>query len=291
MTATVPRSAQAAPAAGPPRRAPRRGPLRWLREHIVPIAAALAFVYMLLPNVIVVLFSFNDPVGRYNYTWQEFSFDAWTNPCGPAGLCDSLGLSLRIAVSATLLATVLGTLAAFAMARHRYRGRASTNVLVFLPMATPEVVMGSSLLTLFVSMQVPLGATTIFIAHVMFAVSFVIVTVKARLAGLDPRLEQAAMDLYANERQTFLRVTLPLVAPGIVAASLLAFALSFDDYIITNFTASATSVTFPMYVWGAASRGTPVQINVVGTVMFLLALSLVAVGQVLRMRKQRRTKG
>jgi spermidine/putrescine transport system permease protein len=157
-----------------------------------------------------------------------------------------------------------------------------------LPMATPEVVMGSSLLTLFVSLQMPLGATTILIAHIMFAVSFVIVTVKARVAGLDPRLEQAAMDLYANERQTFLRVTFPLVAPGIVAAALLAFALSFDDYIITNFTASASSVTFPMYVWGTASRGTPVQINVVGTVMFLLALTLVAVGQLLRLRKTRR---
>jgi spermidine/putrescine transport system permease protein len=287
VTATVPRPTPTAPAASPPRRTPRRGPLRWLREHVVVIAAALALTYMLLPNAVVVLFSFNDPAGRYNYTWQEFSLDGWLNPCAPAGLCESLGLSLRIALSATLLATVLGTLAAFAMARHRYRGRATTNVLVFLPMATPEVVMGSSLLTLFVGLQVPLGATTIFIAHVMFAVSFVIVTVKARLAGLDPRLEQAAMDLYANERQTFLRVTLPLVAPGIVAASLLAFALSFDDYIITNFTASATSVTFPMYVWGAASRGTPVQINVVGTVMFLLALSLVAVGQLLRLRRSR----
>lgn len=288
MTATVPGTASAGPAARTPARPPRRGPLRWLREHVVVIAAALALSYMLLPNVVVVLFSFNDPVGRYNYTWQEFSLEAWLNPCAPAGLCQSLGLSLRIAVSATLLATVLGTLAAFAMARHRYRGRATTNVLVFLPMATPEVVMGSSLLTLFVSLQFPLGTTTIFIAHVMFAVSFVIVTVKARLAGLDPRLEQAAMDLYADERQTFLRVTLPLVAPGIVAASLLAFALSFDDYIITNFTASATSVTFPMYVFGAASRGTPVQINVVGTVMFLLALALVGVVQLRRMQKNRR---
>ena len=165
------------------------------------------------------------------------------------------------------------------MARHRYRGRSTTNVLVFLPMATPEVVMGSSLLTLFVNLQVPLGATTILIAHIMFCISFVIVTVKARVAGLDPRLEQAAMDLYANERQTFLKVTLPLVAPGILAAALLSFALSFDDYIITNFTASASSVTFPMYVWGTASRGTPVQINVVGTVMFLLALSAVGIGQ------------
>ena len=286
MTATVDRPpASAAPR--PAARAPRRGPLRRLREHVVPIAAGLALLYMLLPNVVVVLFSFNDPAGRYNYTWQEFSTHAWTNPCGPAGLCESLALSLRIGLLATLLATVLGTLAAFAMARHRYRGRATTNVLVLLPMATPEVVMGSSLLTLFVSLQVPLGATTVLLAHVMFAISFVIVTVKARLAGLDPRLEQAAMDLYANERQTFLRVTLPLVAPGIVAAALLAFALSFDDYVITNFTASASSVTFPMYVWGAAGRGTPVQVNVVGTVMFVLALAVVAVGRLLRRSRTR----
>jgi spermidine/putrescine transport system permease protein len=269
-------------------RPPRRGPLRWLREHIVPIAAGLAFVYMLLPNVVVVLFSFNDPAGRYNYTWQAFSLDAWLDPCAPTGLCSSLALSLRIGLLATLLSTALGTLAAFAMARHRYRGRATSNVLVFLPMATPEVVMGSSLLTLFVALQVPLGATTILIAHIMFSISFVIVTVKARIAGLDPRLEQAAMDLYANERQTFLRVTFPLVAPGIIAASLLAFALSFDDYIITNFTASASSVTFPMYVWGTASRGTPVQINVIGTVMFLLALSAVGVGQLLGRRSRKR---
>jgi spermidine/putrescine transport system permease protein len=289
VTATVSRPGAAASSTRrTPARAPRRGPMRWLREHIVPIAAGLAFVYMLLPNVIVVLFSFNDPAGRYNYTWQEFSLDGWLNPCAPTGLCSSLALSLQIGVATTLLSTALGTLAAFAMARHRYRGRSTSNVLVFLPMATPEVVMGSSLLTLFVALQIPLGATTILIAHIMFSISFVIVTVKARLAGLDPRLEQAAMDLYANERQTFLRVTFPLVAPGIIAASLLAFALSFDDYIITNFTASASSVTFPMYVWGTASRGTPVQINVVGTVMFLLALTAVAIGQVVGRRNRKR---
>jgi spermidine/putrescine transport system permease protein len=261
--------------------------VRWLREHIVPIMAGLALCYMLLPNVVVVLFSFNDPVGRYNYTWQRFSLDAWLDPCAAPGMCESLGLSLRIGLLATVLSTVLGTLAAFAMARHRYRGRATTNVLVFLPMATPEVVMGSSLLTLFVSLQVPLGATTILIAHIMFSISFVIVTVKARIAGLDPRLEQAAGDLYANERQTFFKVTFPLVAPGIVAAAMLAFALSFDDYIITNFTASASSVTFPMYDRGAAPRGTPVQINVIGTVMFVLALSLVGIAQVVQRRRGR----
>jgi spermidine/putrescine transport system permease protein len=271
-----------------PARRRRRTPLGWLRSNLVPIAAVLAFVYMLLPNVIVVLFSFNDPAGRYNYTWQRFSLDAWLHPCAAPGMCESLGLSLRIGLLATALATVFGTLAAFAMARHRFRGRAAANLLVFLPMATPEVVMGSSLLTLFVNLQMPLGATTILIAHVMFCVSFVVVTVKARIAGLDPRLEQAAMDLYANERQTFLRVTLPLVAPGIGAGALLAFALSFDDYIITNFNASASSITFPMYVWGAAARGAPVQINVIGTVMFVLALAAVAAGQLLRRRSRPR---
>ena len=287
MTATVSPTTRATPPADRPvAQPPRRGPLRWVREHVVPIVAALAFCYMLLPNVIVVLFSFNNPSGRYNYSWQAFSLDAWQDPCGPAGLCDSLALSLRISLVATLLATALGTLAAFAMARHRYRGRSTSNVLVFLPMATPEVVMGSSLLTLFVSLQVPLGATTILIAHIMFCISFVIVTVKARIAGLDPRIEQAAMDLYANERQTFMRVTLPLVAPGIAAAALLSFSLSFDDYIITNFNASSSSVTFPMFIWGAASRGTPVQINVIGTLMFVLAVAAVAAGQLLGRRRR-----
>jgi len=263
----------------------RRGPLAWVREHIILLIAGLAFLYMMLPNAVVVLFSFNRPSGRFNYTWQHFSLNAWLHPCGAPGMCEALGLSLKIGLLATLLSTTLGTLAAFALARHRFRGRSATNLLIFLPMATPEVVMGSSLLTLFVSLRFPLGAAAILIAHVMFDISFVIVTVKARIAGLDPRLEQAAMDLYANERQTFLRVTMPLVAPGIGAAALLAFALSFDDYIITNFNASASSVTFPMYVYGAASKGTPVQINVIGTVMFVLALVAVGIGQVAARRR------
>jgi spermidine/putrescine transport system permease protein len=270
-----------------PARRRRRGPLTWVREHIILIVAGLAFLYMMLPNAVVILFSFNQPSGRFNYTWQHFTLNAWLHPCGAPGMCEALGLSLKIGLLATLLSTALGTLAAFALARHRFRGRSATNLLIFLPMATPEVVMGSSLLTLFVSLRFPLGAGAILIAHVMFDISFVIVTVKARIAGLDPRLEQAAMDLYANERQTFLRVTMPLVAPGIAAAALLAFALSFDDYIITNFNASASSVTFPMYVYGAASRGTPVQINVIGTVMFALALLAVGLGQLAARRRGR----
>jgi len=275
--------------AAPPAKRPRKGPIDWVREHIIAIVAALVFVYMLLPNVIVILFSFNQPAGRFNYQWVAFSFDAWLHPCAPPGMCTAVGLSLKIGLLATLVATILGTMIAFSLARYRFRGRAATNLLIFMPMATPEVVMGSSLLTLFVNMAFPLGTTTILIAHIMFSISFVVVTVKARIAGLDPRLEQAAMDLYANERQTFMKITLPLVAPGIAAGALLAFSLSFDDYIITNFNASSSSITFPMFVWGAASKGTPVQINVIGTVMFLISFLFVGLGQFIAWR--RRPKG
>jgi spermidine/putrescine transport system permease protein len=268
-----------------PRPRRRRGPITWFREHVIVIAATLAFIYLLLPNVIVVIFSFNKPNGRFNYTWSTFSTDAWTNICGAPGMCESLGLSLKIGLVATIGATILGTMVAFALGRAPFRGRAQKNLLIFMPMATPEVVMGSSLLTLFINLSIPLGSTAILIAHIMFCLSFVVVTVKARIAGLDPRLEQAAADLYANEAQAFWRVTFPLVLPGIAAGGLLAFSLSFDDYIITNFNATTSSVTFPMYVWGAAQRGTPVQINVIGTLMFVVALLAVITGQLLGQRR------
>jgi spermidine/putrescine transport system permease protein len=286
MAATTAASTVPAPA-DPAPRPPRRSPLGWVRHHIVTIAGLAALVYLLLPNVVVVVMSFNDPVGRFNYSWNEFSLDAWTNPCAVAGMCNALGLSLRIGVLSTIVALVLGTLVAFALSRHRFRGRAGTNVLVFFPMATPEVVMGSSLLALFVNLRFPLGFGTILIAHIMFLISFVVVTVKARLAGLDPRLEQAAMDLYADERTTFWRITFPLVLPGIAAAALLAFALSFDDFIITNFNAGA-EVTFPMFVWGAAQRGVPPQVNVIGALMFIIALAVVVGSELARRQRARR---
>jgi spermidine/putrescine transport system permease protein len=285
MVATMPHGVRGASAPVAARR--RRSPWTVLRENVVWVVAALALIYLLLPNLVVVLFSFNKPNGRFNYTWQRFSLDAWLHPCAAPGMCESLGLSLKIGLVATLVSTLLGTMIAFALARYRFRGRTGSNLLIFLPMATPEVVMGSSLLTLFVSMGIPLGRTTILIAHIMFCLSYVVVTVKARIAGLDPRLEQAAADLYANEWQTFRRITLPLVAPGIAAGALLAFSLSFDDYIITNFNASNASITFPMYVWGAAARGTPVQINVIGTAMFVLAVLAVALGQLAGRRRAR----
>ena len=247
---------------------------RWIADHWVLGVGLLVLGGLLLPVAVVVGLSFNRPSSRLSYDFDTFTLDNWTNPCGPAGMCSALWRSVQIGFVSTVVATLLGTLMAFALARYRFRGRSAGNVLVFLPMATPEVVLGSSLLALFGATRVPLGFWTVVIAHVMFCVSFVVVTVRARLAGLDPRLEEAAADLYAGPWQTFRRVTLPLVLPGIVSAALLAFSLSFDDFIITNFNAG-TMTTFPMYVWGASQRGIPPQVNVIGTAMFALALFLV----------------
>jgi spermidine/putrescine transport system permease protein len=287
--ATVQAPTGTRPAGRAPTTAPepyKRGAGRWIREHLVLFLGILALVYLFIPIFVVVLFSFNNPTGRFNYTWVEFSLDAWLHPCAASGICESLGISLKIGLLATIAATIIGTFAAFAMGRHRFRGMAVATVLVFLPMATPEVVAGSSLLTLFINLGMPLGQMTIFIAHVMFCISFVIVTVKARLAGMDPRLEQAAMDLYANRNQTFWRVTWPLVLPAIVSAALLSFSLSFDDFIITNFNAGQT-VTFPMYIWGAYQRALPPQINVIGTAMLVVSLLLVGLGRLISRLRNR----
>jgi spermidine/putrescine transport system permease protein len=258
-----------------------------VRRHTVMAIGVLVLVYLFVPVAVVVLFSFNDAAGRFNFTWQGFTLDAWRDPCRVPGMCDAVTASLQIGVIATVVATVLGTLLAFALVRHQFRGRASTSLLVFLPMATPEVVMGASLLTLFVNAGVATGFATIVIAHILFTVSFVVVTVKARLAGFDSRLEEAAMDLYADEWQTFRRITLPLAAPGILSGALLAFALSFDDFIITNFN-SGNTITFPMFVWGAAQRGVPPEVNVVGAAMFVLAVACVGGAELLRRVRSRR---
>jgi spermidine/putrescine transport system permease protein len=261
---------------------------RWTGEHLVIAMAALVLLYMFLPIFFVVLMSFNSPTNNLNYEFNAFTWDNWLNPCSGRGgdMCGSVVVSLQIGFLATAGATLLGTLVAFALVRHRFRGRSATSLLIFLPMATPEVVMGSSLLALFTSAGLAgsLGFWSILVAHIMFCLSFVVVTVKARLAGLDSRLEQAAMDLYANEWQAFRRVTFPLVFPGILAAALLSFSLSFDDFIVTNFNHGNT-ITFPMFVWGAQLRGIPPQVNVIGTLMFLAALALVLGGGLLQRRR------
>ncbi|MFC9339347.1 ABC transporter permease [Streptomyces sp. NPDC057020] len=260
--------------------------MRWIRKNLVVVAGLLTLAYMILPNLVVMAFSFNKPKGRFNYSWQEFSLDAWKDPCGVADMCESLSLSLQLAAWATVGAVVLGTMIAFALVRYRFRARGAINSLIFLPMAMPEVVMAASLLTLFLNMGIELGFWTVLIAHIMFCLSFVVTAVKARVMSMDPRLEEAARDLYAGPVQTFLRVTLPIAAPGIAAGALLAFALSFDDFIITNFNAGST-VTFPMFVWGSAQRGTPVQINVIGTAMFVLAVLVVVAGQIITNRRRK----
>ena len=259
---------------------------RWLGRNAIRIYAVVAFAYLFVPVAYTLVFSFNDS-GKSNIAWKGFTLDKWKNPCGAPDVCPALANSLKIGVLATLMATVLGTMIAFALARHRFRGRTATNLTIFLPMATPEVVLGASLLALFLNLGVNLGFGTIVIAHVMFCISFVVVTVKARIAGLDPRLEQAAMDLYADEWQTFRRVTLPLVAPGIAAGALLAFSLSFDDFIITNFNSGAEN-TFPKFVWVSSLRGIPAQANVIASAMFFIALLAVLLGQAVTSRKKQK---
>ncbi len=258
---------------------------RWLGANALRIYAVFAFAYIFTPIAYIAVFSFNDG-GKSNLTWRGFTTENWANPCGAPEVCTALGNSLQIGLVTTVLATVLGTMIAFALARYRFRGRSVTNLLIFLPMATAEVVLAASLLTLFLNLGAELGVVTIVIAHVMFTISFVVVAVKARLATLDPRLEQAAMDLYASEVQTFRRVTLPLVAPGIAGAALLAFSLSFDDYIITNFTSGAVT-TFPKFVYVSSQRGVPAQAYVIGTAMFVLAFAIVLGAELVRSRRGR----
>jgi len=263
----------------------------WVADHIAMIIAVLVLLYLFLPVAYTFVFSFNN-YKKSNITWNPEgspTLDHWREPCGAQGICEALGVSLRIGAIATLAATVLGTMLAFALVRHRFRGRGAGNVLVFIPMATPEIVLGASLLTLFVQgfgqWGLKLGFWTIVIAHIMFCISFVVVTVKARLQSLDPRLEEAAGDLYANPRSTFWRVTFPLVLPGIVSAALLAFSLSFDDFIITNFVSGDTN-TFPKFVYVSYLRGIPAQANVIGFSMFLIAVLLVVAGQVIGSRRR-----
>ncbi len=261
--------------------------MRFVRRNLLRVVAILVLVYLFIPIAVVAILSFNKPSGKFNISWNAFSTDAWTNLCGVPGVCSSFVTSIQIGLIATIVATALGTMIAFALVRYRFRGRSTTNLLIFLPMATPEVVMGSSLLALFLNLRFPLGQWTVIIAHIMFIISFVVVTVKARLQGLDPRLEEAARDLYANPRATFRYVTLPLVAPGIAGAALLGFSLSFDDFIISYFNAG-TLVTFPIFIWGAAQRGIPVQVNALATLVFAIALLIVLGSQVVNYRRRRK---
>jgi spermidine/putrescine transport system permease protein len=240
------------------------------------VYAGLALLYLLVPIAVILVFSFNKPRGRFNFLWQEFSLDAWGDPFGVPGISDALINSIEIAVLSTLIATALGTLTALALVRYEFRARAPVNFFIFIPLATPEVVLGAALLSMFINFQVATGFTTIVIAHVMFNISFVIVTVRSRLIGFDRSLEEAAQDLGATPWQTFRLITLPLIMPGVISAALLAFALSIDDFVITNFNAGST-VTFPLFIWGAARVAVPPQIYVIASMIFLFTLAMMLV--------------
>jgi spermidine/putrescine transport system permease protein len=246
---------------------------RRLLDGVLNVYAGLALLYLLVPIAIILVFSFNDPRGRFNFIWQEFSLDAWTDPFAVPGIGDALAKSLEIAAISTVIATALGTVTALALVRYEFRGRAPVNFFIFIPLATPEVVLGAALLSLFLNFAVTTGFGTIVIAHIMFNLSFVIVTVRSRLIGFDRSLEEAAQDLGATPWQTFRLVTLPLIMPGVISAALLAFALSIDDFVITNFTSGAT-ITFPIFVWGALRVSVPPEIYVIGSMIFLFTLAM-----------------
>jgi spermidine/putrescine transport system permease protein len=268
----------AAPAPSPRRR-------RWTR-HVLPAYTGMVMLYLATPIFVMIAFGFNDTQGRFNFAWQGFTLEWYRNVFAVPELTTALRNSLTIALISTLIATVLGTLIALALARHRFRGKTGLDLVMFMNIAAPEVVLGASLLALFVTAQIPRGFGTILVTHVMFTISYVAVTIRARLAGFDRSLEEAAQDLGAGPWTAFWKVTFPLIFPGILAGALLAFALSVDDYIITSFVAGQTA-TFPLWVYGATRLGIPPQVNVMGTLIFVGGAAL-AIGNLLLQRRENR---
>ena len=260
-----------------------------LRHWALGIWSALALLYLFIPVFIVVLFSFNDNKGRFNFTWEGFTLRHWQHPFADPDLTRALINSIEIAAISTTIAVVLGTFMAMALVRYRFRGRSTVDFFVFMPLSSPEVVLGAALLAMFLTININTGFVTIVIAHVMFTVSYVVVTVKARLEGMDRHIEEAAMDLGATEWTTFRKVTLPLIAPGVAAAAMLAAAISFDDYVITSFNAGQTQ-TFPLFIFGATRQGVPAEVNVLATMLLIFVLALMGLNLLLQRALNRRDR-
>ena len=260
--------------------------MRGFGKYLLWIYTGMAMVFLLIPIVYTIVFSFNDS-RRTNIIWRGFTFDNWLDVCNAQDVCSAFGNSILVAAVSTVLATAMGTAIAIALVRYRFRFRNSTTLLLFLPVATPEVVLGAGLAAQFLQLGVQKGLPTVIIAHTMFCISFVVVTVRARVAVLDPALEEAGRDLYGSPAQVFWRVTFPLLIPGIMAAALLSFALSFDDFIITNFNAGP-AMTFPRFVYTAAARGIPAEANVIASAVFFAAIILVLIAQISSAIKRKR---
>jgi spermidine/putrescine transport system permease protein len=254
---------------------------------LLPGFTALVVTFLFTPIVVMIIFSFNNPRGHQNITWQGFTFDNYVSMWARPDITGPLLTSLIIAVVSTIVATTFGTMIALSLTRYQFYGRGVMNLLIFIPMTAPEIILGASLLTLWVALGTGRGLPTILVAHIMFNISYVVVTVRARLIGFNRALEEAGMDLYANGSTTFWKVTFPLIFPGILAAALLAFALSIDDYVITLFSAGDTT-TFPLWVYGASRIGIPPEVNALGTIFFLTAFGFIAV-QVWAQRRAGRT--
>ncbi|GFG54844.1 ABC transporter permease [Mycolicibacterium agri] len=260
-----------------------KGSPKW-GDWILRIVAGLVLLYLFLPIFVIILFSFNDPQGKFNYSWQGFTLKNWADPFKYPALTDALKLSLNVAAVSTAIALVFGTLVAIALVRQRFRGQTAVDTFLVIPLTAPEVVMGAALLTLFLNLNWATGYSTIIIAHVAFEISFIAMTVRARVRGFDWTLEDASLDLGASPTRTFFKVTLPLIVPGIIAAAMLSFALSLDDFIITYFVSGST-VTYPLYVNAAVKAAVPPQINVLATAILVISLILLALGTLVR-RKQ-----
>ena len=268
MTTTL---AQSSTAAGKPER-------RTVTSRVLGLWACLVYAWLFAPIVVIIVFSFNKPVGKFNTAWKEFTFDNWLNPFAKPQYKDALVTSLQVAAVAVVIATIIGALMAMALSKYQFRGKGLVNIMVVLPLTTPEIVMGSSLFTLFFARNIGLGFTTIVIAHVLFCISFVAMTVQARMRGFDWALEDAALDLGSSPWRTFRTVTFPLILPGIAAAALLSFALSIDDYIITSFVAGDRTTTFPMQIFNANKVEIPPQVQVLATMILIFTVGLLAIG-------------
>lgn len=264
--------AQVRPAAVPAVRSVRRRPrISW--HWLLPTWGWLVIGWLSLPIIVMIIFGFNATTGKFNFTWQGFTLEWYQQLFAIPDLTQALVNSVTISIIVTLIATTLGTLLGLALGRYRFRGSGSINLVMFANIAAPEVVLGAALLSLFLTLDFPRGYWTIVIAQVMFSIPYVAITVSARARSLDPAYEEASRDLGAGPYVTFWKVTLPLLAPGVLAGALLTFALSIDDYIITSFNAGST-MTFPLWVFGVSRVGVPPQVNVMGTLIFAFGVLL-----------------
>lgn len=279
-TSTLRRTAPETDAPRPVRR-PKR---RWT-YYILPVYTWAVLLYLCLPIFVMILFGFNNTKGRYNITFQGFTLQWYRQLFAIGGLTQALINSISIAVIVTVVSVAVGGALGLALGRHRFRGKGSLSLVVFAQIATPELVLGTALLSLFLSLNIPRGYVTILLAHVMFCIPFVAVTVQARVAGLDRSMEEAALDLGATPIVAFRKITFPMILPGILAGALLSFALSIDDFVTTSFNAGQT-VTFPLWVYGASRLGIPAQVNVMGTLIFVFGLLLAAYSVVAGRRKK-----